>query len=436
MPQSSATLYNPVMNTLKINRDPTAALNLKRFFILRNIAIIFTLVAITVSYQTFGMTLPLLPLLLIVTLHGVINIITLLRIKQPRPVSSWEFFVQMALDTLILCALLYFSGGSTNPFVSLFLLPLVIVASILPQRFTWAMAVLTVGCYSVLIYFYQPLPHAHIEHDADFDLHVTGMWFGFLLSAGLIVFFVVRMASSLRERDAILTETREQALRNQHLVALGTLATGAAHELGTPLATMAVLASELKREHADDADVVEKAQMLRSQLDRCKNILSDITASAGQARPEGGNRLAIDDYLINVVELMRTSRPNAKIIYQLNGPKPPPQILADKTLTQALLNILNNAADASIDHIEVKGQWNSEQLTVIICDRGEGMSPAVQAAAGTPLFTTKPNGQGLGLYLARAVVERFGGEVRLLNQKGGGVQVIIKLPLKNIEVTA
>ncbi len=423
------------MNKFQASHDPTAALNLRRIFILRSIAIICALAAIAVASQVFEMNLPLLPLLLIVALHGVINIITLLRMRQPHPVSSSEFFVQMALDTLILCALLYFSGGSTNPFVSLFLLPLVIVASILPQRFTWAMAILTVGCYSVLIYFYQPLPHSHIEHGDDFDLHVTGMWFGFLLSAGLIVFFVVRMANSLRERDAILTETREQALRNQHLVALGTLATGAAHELGTPLATMAVLASELKREHADNADVVEKAQMLRSQLDRCKNILSNITASAGQARPEGGNRLAIDDYLISVVELMRTSRPDAKIIYQLNGSKPPPQILADKTLTQALLNILNNAADASIDHIEVKGQWNSEQLTVIICDRGEGMSPAVQAAAGTPFFTTKPNGQGLGLYLARAVMDRFGGEVRLLNRKGGGAQVIIKLPLKNIEVT-
>ncbi len=424
-----------MMNKFQTSHDPTAALNLRRIFILRSIAIICALAAITIASQVLEMTLPLLPLLVIVAIHGVINIMTLLRMRQPRPVSSWEFFVQLVLDTLILCALLYFSGGSTNPFVSLFLLPLVIVASILPQRFTWAMAVLTVGCYSLLIYFYQPLPHAHIKHGVDFDLHVTGMWFGFLLSTGLIVFFVVRMANSLRERDEILTEAREQTLRDQHLVALGTLATGAAHELGTPLATMAVLASELKREHADDADVIEKAQMLRSQLDRCKNILSDITASAGQARPEGGKQLAIDDYLSHVVELMRTSRPDAKIACHLNGAKPPPQILADKTLSQALLNILNNAADASIDNIEIEGRWNSEQLTVTIRDKGEGLSPAVQAAAGTPFFTTKPNGQGLGLYLTRAVIDRFGGKVELLNHENGGAQTIIKLPLENIEVT-
>ncbi len=422
------------MNQLQISLDPTAALNLRRLFILRNIAIIFALIAIIIASQVLMMALPLLPLLLIITIHGVINTITLLRMRKPHPVSSREFFVQLVLDTLILCALLYFTGGSTNPFVSLFLLPLIIVASILPQHFTWAMAVLTAGCYSLLVYFYQPLPHAHIKHGIDFDLHVTGMWFGFLLSAGLIVFFVVRMANSLRERDSILTEAREQTLRDQHLVALGTLATGAAHELGTPLATMAVLTGELKREHADNTDVVEKARMLRSQLDRCKNILSNITASTGQARPEGGHQQTIDDYLTHVVELMRTSRPAAKIACQLNGPKPSPKILADKTLTQALLNILNNAADASIDKIEIEGYWNSKQLTVVIQDRGTGLTPEVLAAAGTPFFTTKTNGQGLGLYLAYAVINRFGGKVSLFNREGGGTKVLITLPLENIEI--
>jgi len=423
------------MDNVQTTHDPTAALNLRRLFALRSIAIVCALAALAIASQVLAMALPLLPLLLIITLHGVINIMTLLRIRKPRPVSSTEFFVQLVLDTLVLCALLYFSGGSTNPFVSLFLLPLVIVASILSQRFTWAMAVLTVGCYSLLIYFYQPLPHAHMKHDIDFDLHVTGMWFSFLLSAGLIVFFVVRMANSLRERDRILAETREQTMRDQHLVTLGTLATGAAHELGTPLATMAVLTGELKHDHADNSDIVEKAKMLRSQLDRCKSILSDITASTGQTRPEGGCCIAIDDYLKNVIGLLQSSRPAAKITCLLNGAQATPEILADKTLTQALINILNNAADASIDSIEVEGRWGNEHLTLTISDRGTGLNPSVQAAAGTPFFTTKPEGQGLGLYLARAVLERFGGQVKLLNREGGGTQAIIELPLTSIGIS-
>ena len=415
--------------------DPMAALNLRRIFILRSIAIICALTALAVSH-VLTVALPLLPLLLIIGLHIVINIITLLRTRKSPSVSSMTLFFQLVLDTLILYALLYFSGGSTNPFVSLLLLPLVIVASILPQRFAWAMAALTVSCYTSLNYFYLPLPHAPMKHDVDFSLHVTGMWFSFLLSAGLIVFFVVRMASSLRERDRMLAETREQAMRDQHLVKLGTLATGAAHELGTPLATMAVLVGELKHGYADSADVLEKAKMLRSQLDRCKSILSDITASAGQARLEGGGRQAINNYLQSVIDMFQSVRPSAKVFCQLSGSQPSPHIFADKTLTQALINILNNAADASIDNIEVEAHWNKERLTLTISDRGEGLSPATQAAAGTPFFTTKADGQGLGLYLARAVLARFGGQVQLVNRNGGGAQSIIELPFAAIGVSA
>ena len=420
-------MFNPQANT-----DPTTTLNLQRIFILRNIAIACELLAIILASRALVMILPLFPLLTIILVHGLFNIITLLRTRRPRPVSSSEFFIQLAFDALMLTALLYFTGGSTNPFVSLFLLPLIVTAVILPSRFVWAMASLTIACYTLLMFFYQPLPHAH--HGTDFDLHVLGMWFGFLLSTGLVTFFVVRMANSLRERDKLLASVQEQALRDQHLISLGTLATGAAHELGTPLATMAVLTGELRHDHTDDADVLEKADMLRSQLDRCKSILSDITASAGQARPEGGSRVAIDDYLKTMVSQLQSLRPTAKIACQLDGTQPAPQILADKTLTQALINILNNAADASIDDIQVEGQWNNESLTLTIQDRGAGLTPQAKTAAGTPFFTTKPDGLGLGLYLARSAIGRLGGQVRLLDRSGGGTQVVVELPLFNIGV--
>lgn len=379
--------------------------------------------------------LPLFPLSVIIAAHCLINGFTFLRMKRPQSVSSWEFFAQLVMDSLVLTAMLYFTGGSTNPFVSLFLLPLVTASTILPQGFAWAMAALTTSCYTLLMFFYRPLlPHGNMEHMADFNLHVLGMWFGFLLSAGLIAFFLVRMANSLRERDRILTATRENTLRDQHLVALGTLATGAAHELGTPLTTMAVLASELKREHAENADVVEKMDMLRSQLDRCKHILSDITASTGQTRAEGGNGQAVDNYMEDVVEGLKALRPAAKVSCELHGPKPAPDILADKTLTQALINVLNNAADASIDNIDVEVTWDSETLTIVVGDRGEEISPSVQAAAGTPFFTTKADGHGLGLYLAHAVIESFDGTLNLATREGGGVQAVIKLPLSTIRV--
>lgn len=415
--------------------DTTSIDNLRRLLVLRAIILACEILLLILATNMLALSLPLTPITLIITAHALVNIVSWQRLRQdPGSIGVTAFFVQLLVDVAALGALLYFTGGSTNPFVSLFLLPLVIAAAILPLRHVWAMAALVVTSYSFLMFYYLPLPSWHNESGQGFGLHVIGMWFGFLLSAGLIVFFVARMAGSLRERDRILNETREQAMRGQHLVAMGALATGAAHELGTPLSTMAVLANELKRDHSHDADVVGKAEMLRSQLDRCKKILSDITASTGQARPEGGRTLAIDDYLQGVAALLRNSRPGARLACRFSGSRPPPRILADKTLTQALLNVLNNAADASIENIEMEGRWDDDHLTLAINDRGRGISRAEQAAAFTPFYTTKSHGQGLGLYLTRAVLERFGGEITLHNREDGGVRALIELPLTPIKV--
>lgn len=414
-----------------------ATLNLKALFVLRSIAITFELLALTLATQQLHMNLPVNPMLLIIALHAVINIATWIRLKKIRFVSAPEYALQLSLDTLVLAMLLYFAGGYTNPFVSLFLLPLVITASILPQVYTWIMATFTITCYTMLMFYYRdlPQPHLHTMHDSnEFSLHVLGMWFSFLLSAGLIVFFVVRIANNLRESDHALSKAREKALYDEHMVALGTLATGAAHELGTPLSTMAVLANELKHDHQDDADVVEKAEIFRSQLDCCKAIISDISASAGQARGEGGSSIAIDDYIVEVVKQWQSIRPQAKTTLSMQGITPAPHILTDRTLTQAIINILNNAADASIDDVEIEANWDKERLIIDVRDKGTGLSEDVLAAAGTPFFTTKADGHGLGIYLAQAVLNRYNGSLKLDNMAEGGVKVRLELPLTALEI--
>ncbi len=427
-----------ITTTKSASMDNTATINLKRLLLLRSIAISCELLALALASWLLQMKFPLLPMLLVIGLHATINIITWFRLKRARQVFSAEFALQLALDTVVLALLLYFAGGYTNPFVTLFLLPLVITASILPQKFTWFMAALTVGCYTVLMFYYIPLPQAHsmhsMQHDSEFSLHVLGMWFSFLLSAGLVVFFMVRMANSLRERDQALANAREKALHDEHLVALGTLATGAAHELGTPLATMAVLAGELKYDHGDDPDVVEKADIFRTQLQRCKAIISDISATTGQARGEGGGSVAVDDYLREVVNQWQVIRPLAQVTLDFHGENPAPHILTDKTLTQAIINILNNAADASIDHVEIEANWNRQQLTLDVRDQGKGLDAVVQGSAGTPFFTTKPEGHGLGLYLARAVLERYKGSLELTNLPAVGAQARLFLPLTALEI--
>ncbi len=407
-------------------------LNYRRLFVVRSIAIGAEFVALFLATQVLNVALPY--FLVVIFVHCFFNLLIWLRLQRSAPVTEFEFFIQITLDVFILTAFFYFTGGSTNPFVSLFLLPLVVTAATLSQYYTWSIAALTVLCYTLLIFFYVPLPMLHFDRQSSVDLHVLGMWFGFLLGAALIVFFVVRMANTLRERDAMLASTREQTIRDEHLVALGTLATGAAHELGTPLATMSVLVTELKREHNDVADIVDKADIIRQQLDRCKVILSNISASTGQARAESGRSFDLDKYLEAVVEKWRAAR-NVQIRCELDGIRPAPRIVVDKTLTQALNNILNNAADASSDGVEIFGNWDDNSLVLNICDTGPGLTPAVQATAGTPFFTTKANGQGLGLYLARAVIDRYDGSVELSNREGGGTRAQIKLKLSKLEIT-
>ena len=412
-----------------------AAINLQRLVAYRYLVLAGLVTGLLVAVIR-DIALPIGSLLVVIVIFAALNLITWLRLRWlDRPVGEQELFMHLFSDVLILTALLYFTGGSTNPFVSLFLLPLTLAAAALPGRYTWAIATAAVICYSFLMVWYFPIPH---QHGINFNLHVLGMWFGFVLSAILISYFAVKMSATLRERDRALALARENALRDERLVSLGTLAAGAAHELGTPLATMAVLAKDLESECAGTPGVAEPFQVLRGQIARCKDILSQLAVSAGQARAEAGRDLALDQYLAQIVEQWHNGRPAVDMRLKWEGTQPPPRIIADQTLTQAITNILNNAADASEWQVEVVGHWSDSELLLEICDHGEGLSVAATSHAGEPFFTTKPPGQGLGLglFLAQSTIRRLGGSVELFNHREGGACARIVLPLLGMTMTS
>ncbi|MEJ2652599.1 MAG: ATP-binding protein [Gammaproteobacteria bacterium] len=411
-----------------------AGINLRRLVVYRYVVLAGLIVGVAVAVYR-ELVLPLWPLSVVIGVFAALNLVTWLRLRwMKRPVREQELFLHLFGDVLILAALLYFTGGSTNPFVSLFLLPLTLAAAALPGRYTGAIAATALACYSLLMKWYFPLPH---QYGGNFNVHVVGMWFGFVLSAILISYFAVKMSATLRERDRALARAREDALRDERLVALGTLAAGAAHELGTPLATMAVLAKDLESECAAMPELAEPFQVLRSQIARCKDTLAQLAVSAGQTRAEAGRDQALDHYLAQLVEQWRNGRSAVTVHRTWEGTRPAPHILADQTLTQAITNILNNAADASERDVEVIGRWDNRELRLEICDRGEGLSAAAQSHAGEPFFTTKPPGQGLGLglFLAQSTIRRLGGEVELVNRQQGGVCTRIVLPLPGLIMT-
>jgi two-component system sensor histidine kinase RegB len=421
------------MVTPDITRMDTAHRNTARLILLRNVEILGIAAGIAIAMGYFGLALPLMPLSIILLLIVLLNVGAVLRLKSGSQISDAGIFIQMLLDVAGLTGIFYFTGGASNPFVWFYLLPLMIAATILPRRYTWVMAVVTVLCYSGLFLVDAPLDSGHAQHGeaSGFQMHVFGMWLGFVMSAGFVAVIIVGMAHTLRLRDRHLAEAREQALQNERLVALGTLAAGAAHELGTPLGTMAILAAELESEYNDaaHADLHSKLGILRSQVERCKQALSVISADAGADRAESGHRLPVQDYLDEVIHEWQAQRPDAILETHTGNTATSAEIVAERTLTQALVNILNNAADASPDEVQLEASWTAAELMLTIADRGAGIDATVKGQLGKSPVTTKNGGLGVGLYLAHATLQRLGGQVTVSRRDGGGTLTRITLPL-------
>ncbi len=426
--------------------------HLHRLVMLRTIAMLAQCATLALVYRFLAMELQWLPMLAAVAALAALNLLTWLRLRNSRPVSNAELFSQLCADVLALSVLLYYGGGSTNPFISLFLLPLVITAATLPHSYTWAMTGITTGCYTLLMKFYVPLPMKHgamneaqmdnmpgmdmqglgIPHamppDDAFNMHVFGMWLGFVISAVVVAYFVVKMAHAVRERDENLAKAREETLRNERIVALGIQAASAAHEMGTPLSTLAVVVGELKRDQAVLPEWRDNLAILEGQVQACKRILGKLLANA----QDTGNKATqpLEQFLAGTLDEWQLLRPAVHCRYQATGTQPAPQINTDPSLRAALLNLLNNAADASPEEINIEAHWDAGNFTLKIHDHGKGLTPEAAARAGSAFFTTKEGGRGLGLLLANATVERMGGKVRLFNRESGGATTEVILPLR------
>ena len=301
---------------------------------LRTIAVIGWALTIYTVIVFLGMPIPVSSMSLVIIALALVNVFTWLRLKWGGPVGQLEFLLQLMVDVLALSILLYLSGGATNPFVLLFLLPIIIATAVLPATYIWLLTVFTGICYSLLMWKYVPLPHVHGE-EHSFTQHVFGMWLAFVVSAAVISYFVVGMRRNLRSKDKALSAAREQHLRDEQLVVLGTLAASTAHELGTPLGTMALLGEELK-ETIDDPQAQQLIQTMKEQITRCKDALATLSASAGGVPLTSGKILPVNEFLDDVLEEWQQTRPSVQLQTNWQGPEAAPGILADRSLSQAL----------------------------------------------------------------------------------------------------
>jgi len=351
--------------------------------------------------------------------------LTAFRLRFSLPVSEREYAAQLACDLLIHSLLLYYSGGSANPFVSYYLVPLTIAAATLSRFYSLLLAGLALAAYNLLIVWSQPLEMLPGQRE---KLLIYGMWLSFALAAVLITFFVAAMAAALRRQEELRAKRREEGLRDQQLLAIATQAAGAAHELGTPLATMSVLLKELRHEYPEKA-LQEDLAMLQEQVSQCKSTLQQLVRAAEIDRREALPEQTASDWLDSALNRWNLMRPEVSYQYQCLGQGEPPRLSVPTDLNQALLNLLNNAADACPQQLAISLNWDNSHIHLCIHDQGSGVSPAIAKQIGQPFVSSKGSkGFGIGLFLSQASIRRAGGSLRLYPHAVAGTVTELKLP--------
>ncbi len=415
--------------------------NLRRLSAIRGIVLIGLLLALAFLVREDRQLVPLAPLGTTLIFFTVVTLFSWWRSYWSLPIAELEFFTNLLLDLVVFTAVLYFTGGATNPLVSYYLVPISIAAATLPRHLIWTITLLSLAAYTLLMQHYLPLEllspgggHAHHHHEPEawFDLHILGMWANFAVSAGVITYFVVRMAEAVRERDARIERHLEDERRTEQLLGIASLAAGTAHELGTPLNSIRIIADELHDQLHTDAELRPQLESLRHAVDQCSTTLRKLVATAESEADGEWRTVNLKDHLGQLAELWRLTRPGTDFRVSLNGSascEAQWHALVDQTLT----NLVNNAVDASPNRVDIDAHWHDNQLDLEIRDHGDGLDEAMLEQAGKAFITTKRHGLGLGLFLSKANLERLGGTITLGNAPGGGTRAEVSLPLERLQ---
>lgn len=408
--------------------------NMLQLIHLRWIAVVGQVSTIAVVSLVLGIRLPLPQMLAVLSCLIAFNIGSQLRWHERREVGNAELFLALLVDVAILTAQLHFSGGTSNPFAFLYLLQVIIGAVLLEAWTTWTIVAITSACLAGLALFSRPLtlllgPEHHFA-----TLYVQGMLICFILNAALLVIFITRINRNLRVRDAELATLRQRAAEEEHIVRMGLLASGAAHELGTPLATLSVILGDWRRmpEFERNPELREEIDEMQAQLQRCKAIVSGILLSAGNARGESSAKTTIRVFLDELVEEWRARSGVPALSYE-NRIRPDIPVASDSTLKQTVFNVLDNALEASPYWVGFEATREADTLIFRVADAGPGFEPAMLENLGKPYQSTKGRpGGGLGLFLVVNVARTLGGTLTAHNRKEGGAVVELALPLAAI----
>lgn len=357
-----------------------------------------------------------------------------------RPAFATSFPQQtlsaiFVLDTVCLTVLLGLTGGPANPFSLLYLVQITISAVVLPKAWRWALGALSTVCFGLLFPFHLPVPAFEAHHASEgLSPHLVGMWIAFIVAAGLITFFTGKVSDELRERELDVLTLQEKVSKNERLASLATLAAGAAHELGTPLGTIAIVSRELERYAAtlvDGGEIQEDARLIRAEVERCRLILQRMSAEGAEPVGESPRVIRLLDLVFETAR--QFPEPQRAFIRLDVSDQQVSVVLPVQATLQSLGALIKNALDASSpdEQVTVGAVREGSCVAFSVSDRGQGMPEAVLRRVAEPFFTTKEPGKGMGLgtFLVRTFAERLGGDLSFESIPGKGTTATLHLPI-------
>jgi two-component system, sensor histidine kinase RegB len=434
-----------IFDTIRNPGEPQGSglLRLRTLVRLRWLAVIGQSLAVLVVHFMLGFKLPLGPCLGIIALSAWLNIFLTLRWRGGQRLASRPAGLLLGYDVLQLASLLYLTGGLENPFAFLFLVPVTVSATSLPITWTLALAAVAFACSTILAFVHKPLPWATNETLSLPPTYVAGMWAALVCGTVFSAIYARRIAEEARLMSSALSATEMVLAREQRLSALDGLAAAAAHELGTPLATIALVAKELKREVPKSSPHIDDIDLLISQAARCREILTRL-AVPEQLSDDVYQQVTLHAMIEDLVAPLRGSDVTISIDAAASDDKKTsaePVFKRNPAITYGLGNVLENAIDFAKSTVEVKAGWSANQITLTVTDDGPGFDQTIFDQLGDPFVTTRPgygadaqpepgqhDGMGLGLFIAKTLLERSGASVSLANRKhplqGAVIQVI------------
>ncbi|MBU1454944.1 MAG: sensor histidine kinase [Proteobacteria bacterium] len=408
------------------------------------------IILIVAVWLVMDIEIPLLPVSAIILFEGASNVYLHIRHELNAPVSNRMILIILLMDSVFLTGLLYITGAAMNPFVFLYLIHIVTGAIILPEKCSWLITATTLACYSLLFYFppsfISALSEPHFPKDAtdlqlidnltdSIQLHLKGMGGAFFVTSVFIVFFVSKTQKALTQHRLKVQSLEKERERHERLASLATFAAGAAHELSTPLSTVAVVSCEMihvLKEHGESGELLDDARLIRRQVADCKEILYQMAAGAGEHLGEEIRDFSIQQAVNQILEeIKEEDRRRLRVTIE---PKDLQITMPFRSLCRTIKGLVKNGLEASSPPEQVTMRWftTPEHLGVEIRDPGTGIDEEMESQVTEPFFTTKDSGLGLGLFLAKSMAEQFGGGLSIELQSDQGTRVTLTLALETI----